>query len=109
MESVANSDPSSYWFYLLPLGHPLVNITSSACNECMQNLMALYSNALHNDTLLDGLKQTYGAAAKSLDAACGADYAVSTTVNAALGRDRIPYKRAVLLGISIVHLYSSLF
>ncbi|KAG6335513.1 hypothetical protein ID866_3585 [Astraeus odoratus] len=107
VESVASSDPSSYWFYLLPLGQPLVNITESTCNACTKELMATYADALDgsNSTLLTGLHQTYETAAKSLNSACGASYAqVSTsdaTTNAALSHAGFP-RVAVLLGLFLV-------
>lgn len=102
LESVGSSDPSSYWFYLLPLGQPLVGITTSACNECTKQLMATYASALDSSdsTLLSGLQQTYQSAAKSLDNACGADYAQTVNVsNTALARTGIPHMGILLLGV----------
>lgn len=102
VESVGNSDPSSYWFYLLPLGQPLVGITTGACNECTEQLMAMYANALasSNGTLLGALQQTYENAAKTLDNACGLNYAQTVNVsNAALSRAGMPYVGILLLGV----------
>lgn len=110
LESVGNSDPSSYWFYLLPLGQPLVGITTSACNECTKQLMAMYADALDGSdgTLLSSLQQTYESAAKSLDNACGADYAQTVNVsNTALARTGIPHVSILLLGVLLAFLLSS--
>ena len=87
VESVANSDPSSYWFYLLSLDQPLVPITADACNQCTKALMTMYADA---STSLSGLQQTYANAAKSLNAACGANYAKASTTSAAPMRLRLP-------------------
>ncbi|KIJ61856.1 hypothetical protein HYDPIDRAFT_115331 [Hydnomerulius pinastri MD-312] len=83
VEAVANSDPSSYWFYQLPLGQPLVPITNSACNSCMKALMSMYADALSstNSTSLGGLVKTYGDAASSLNNACGSSYAKAASVS----------------------------
>ncbi|KAN0084395.1 hypothetical protein V8E55_007899 [Tylopilus felleus] len=77
VEAVANSDPSCYWFYQLPLGEPLPQITTSACNECTSGLMALYASALNgsSETSLGGLAQTYNTAATALNKMCGPSYA----------------------------------
>lgn len=110
LESVGNSDPSSYWFYLLPLGQPLVGITTSACNECTKQLMAMYADALDSSdgTLLSSLQQTYESAAKSLDNACGADYAQTVNVsNMALARTGIPHVGILLLSVLLAFLLSS--
>ncbi|KAF9225982.1 hypothetical protein BS17DRAFT_730199 [Gyrodon lividus] len=83
VEAVSNSDTSSYWFYQLPLGQPLGPITNSACNECTKALMVMYAAALDspNSTSLDGLIQTYGDAADSLNNVCGSSYAKTATVS----------------------------
>lgn len=83
VEAVADSDPSSYWFYQLPLGQPLgPNITTSACNECTSGLMASYSLALNstNCTTLGGLAQTYNTAAEAVNNVCGPSYAKTAQV-----------------------------
>src|SRR6267154_2234838 len=82
VEAVANSDPSSYYFYQLPLGQPLPKITNGACNSCTKSLMSMYLAALNsaNVTSLTGLQATYGAAASNLNNVCGSSYAQTTTV-----------------------------
>ncbi|KAF8439063.1 hypothetical protein L210DRAFT_3403451 [Boletus edulis BED1] len=83
VEAVANSDPSSYWFYQLPLALPLgPKITTSACNLCTSGLMTLYASALDNanGTSLEGLMQTYNTAAETLDKVCGSSYAKNAQV-----------------------------
>ncbi|KAI6044037.1 hypothetical protein EDC04DRAFT_2866192 [Pisolithus marmoratus] len=102
VESVGSSDPSSYWFYLLPLGQPLLGITTGACNECTRQLMATYAGALANTSVtpLGGLQQTYENAAKTLDNACGSNYAQTVNVsNAAFARTGIPHVGILLLGV----------
>ncbi|KAH0835893.1 hypothetical protein J3R83DRAFT_9786 [Lanmaoa asiatica] len=81
VEAVANSDPSSYWFYQLPLGQPLPNVTTSACNECTSGLMTLYASALNstNGTTLTGLARTYNTAADTLNSVCGSSYVQEDT------------------------------
>ncbi|KAF8842430.1 hypothetical protein BDN67DRAFT_926287 [Paxillus ammoniavirescens] len=83
VDAVANSDPSSYWFYQLPLGQPLPPITDGACSECTKGLMAMYAAALDstNSTNLDGLAETYANAADSLNNVCGSAYAQAATVS----------------------------
>ncbi|KIK99179.1 hypothetical protein PAXRUDRAFT_9040 [Paxillus rubicundulus Ve08.2h10] len=83
VDAVANSDPSSYWFYQLPLGQPLASITNNACNECTKRLMAIYAAALDstNGTNLDGLAETYSNAADSLNSVCGSSYAQAAAVS----------------------------
>lgn len=84
VEAVANPDPSSYWFYLLPLGQSLIpNITTSACNKCTSGLMASYASALNstNGTTLDALAQTYNAAVGTLNSVCGSSYATAARVS----------------------------
>ncbi|KAF8551827.1 hypothetical protein OG21DRAFT_1598311 [Imleria badia] len=106
VEAVANSDPSSYWFYQLPLGLPLgPKLTTSACNECTSGLVALYASALNstNGSSLGGLADTYNAAADTLNNMCGTSYAkvaqVSTSssawVNAGVPRTSL----LVVLGV----------
>ncbi|KAG0704940.1 hypothetical protein DFH29DRAFT_324549 [Suillus ampliporus] len=82
VEAVASSDPSSYYFYQLPLGQPLPKITNGACNSCTKSLMSMYSAALTsaNATSLTGLQATYGDAANQLNSVCGSSYAQTTTV-----------------------------
>ncbi|KAG2142445.1 hypothetical protein DEU56DRAFT_794468 [Suillus clintonianus] len=82
VEAVASSDPSSYYFYQLPLGLPLPKITNGACNSCTKSLVSMYSAALSstNATSLTGLQFTYADAANKLNSACGSSYAQSTTV-----------------------------
>lgn len=84
VEAVANSDPSSYWFYQLPLGQTLgPNITTSVCNGCTSGLMASYASALNstNGTSLTGLAQTYNDAADTLNNVCGSSYAKTAKVS----------------------------
>ena len=81
IEAVANNDPSSYWFYQLPLGKQLgPNITTSACSECTQDLMDAYASALNSTSgaNLKGLAQMYNSAADTLNNLCGASYAKAT-------------------------------
>lgn len=82
VEAVASSDPSSYYFYQLPLGQTVPQITSGACNSCTKSLMSMYWAALSsaNATSLTGLQATYGDAATKLNNVCGSLYAQSTTV-----------------------------
>jgi hypothetical protein len=82
VEAVASSDPSSYYFYQLPLGQTVPQITSGACNSCTKSLMSMYWAALSsaNATSLTGLQATYGDAATKLNNVCGSPYAQSTTV-----------------------------
>ncbi|KAG1862083.1 hypothetical protein DFJ58DRAFT_776390 [Suillus subalutaceus] len=82
VEAVASSDPSSYYFYQLPLGQTVPQITSGACNSCTKSLMSMYWAALSsaNATSLTGLQATYGDAATKLNNECGSLYAQSTTV-----------------------------
>ncbi|KAG2156726.1 uncharacterized protein EDB93DRAFT_864229 [Suillus bovinus] len=82
IEAVASSDPSSYYFYQLPLGLAVPQITSGACNSCTRSLMTMYSTALSstNATSLAGLQATYGDAATKLNNVCGSPYAQSSTV-----------------------------
>ena len=78
VEAVANPDPSSFYFYQLPLGQPLgPNITTSACNGCTTALMASYASALNgtNGSALEGLSQTYNVAVETLNEVCGTTYA----------------------------------
>ncbi|KIK43609.1 hypothetical protein CY34DRAFT_68826, partial [Suillus luteus UH-Slu-Lm8-n1] len=46
VEAVASSDPSSYYFYQLPLGQKVPQFTSGACNSCTKSLMSMYLAAL---------------------------------------------------------------
>lgn len=82
VEAVASSDPSSYYFYQLPLGQTVPKITSGACNSCTKSLMSIYLAALSsaNVTSLTGLQATYGDAATKLNNVCGSSYAQSTSV-----------------------------
>jgi hypothetical protein len=82
VEAVANSDPSSYYFYQLPLGQTVPKITSGACNSCTKSLMSMYLAALSsaNVSSLTGLQATYGDAATKLNSVCGSSYAQTTTV-----------------------------
>ncbi|KAG9313563.1 hypothetical protein JVU11DRAFT_5890 [Chiua virens] len=83
VEAVANADPSSYWFYQLPLGLPLgPNITQNACNECTKDLMASYASALNSTdgARLDGLADRYNAAVDTLNGVCGAAYAKTAQI-----------------------------
>ncbi|KAH7912197.1 hypothetical protein BJ138DRAFT_1005019 [Hygrophoropsis aurantiaca] len=82
LEAALDSDTSSYWFYQLPLGISLLNITSGACNTCTKNLMDMYSSALSgaNASSMTGLQQTYSGAASQLVGLCGSSYAKTTSV-----------------------------
>ncbi|KAL4066996.1 hypothetical protein V8B97DRAFT_1874238 [Scleroderma yunnanense] len=99
VESVADPDPSSYWFYLLPLGETLVKITSNACNQCTKGLMAMYADALSSSTPLSGLQQTYENAAKSLNNACGSNFATASVSSAAPAQARLPRVGLLLVWI----------
>ncbi|EGO29627.1 hypothetical protein SERLADRAFT_346098 [Serpula lacrymans var. lacrymans S7.9] len=81
IEADAGSDPSASYFYQLPLGQPLPNITNLACTACTKSLLASYASALSssNSTGLTGLQQTYGDAAKQAVSICGSGYAQSVT------------------------------
>ncbi|KAH7887048.1 hypothetical protein F5I97DRAFT_1807133 [Phlebopus sp. FC_14] len=87
VEAVADPDPSSYWFYLLPLGRPLVLITNGVCSVCTQTLMAMYADALSssNSTSLAALAQVYTDAANSVNNACGPSYVKATTIASSSG------------------------
>jgi len=80
IEADASPDPSASYFYQLPLGQPLPNITNSACTACTKSLLASYVDALSssNKSTLTGLQQTYGDAAKQAIDVCGSGYAQST-------------------------------
>lgn len=80
VEAVASSDPSSYYFYQLPLGQTVPPITGGACNSCTKSLMSMYRAALSsaNATSLTGLQATYSDAATKLNNVCGASYVQST-------------------------------
>ncbi|KAH7925092.1 hypothetical protein BV22DRAFT_1034410, partial [Leucogyrophana mollusca] len=82
LEAAQDSDTSSYWFYQLPLGNPLLNITEGACNPCTKSLMTMYSSALSgaNASSLTGLQQTYSGASTKLVGVCGSSYAETTSV-----------------------------
>lgn len=54
--------------------------------------MTMYADALDggSSTPLSGLRQTYQNAAKSLNSACGTNYAKASTTSAAPARVRLP-------------------
>jgi len=99
VEAVGSSDPSSYYFYQLPLGQPLPKITNGACNSCTKSLMAMYSAALSssNASSLTGLQATYMNAANALNTECGSTYAQTTTVAAS---SAIPSVRLASVGVT---------
>lgn len=112
VEAVANTDPSSYWFYLLPLGQPLgPNITTSACNECTSGLMASYASALNsiNGTTLGGLAQTYNTAADTLNGVCGSGLAIkvqgSSSTSFAWANAGVPTKSSLVV-LSVLVLFA---
>ncbi|OJA17860.1 hypothetical protein AZE42_05903 [Rhizopogon vesiculosus] len=109
LEAVGNSDPSSYYFYQLPLGLPLPKITNGACNSCTQSLMSMYLAALNsgNATSLSGLQATYVNAANDLNTECGSSYAQTTTVAASSAPLKVALTSvggawAVVLGVGVL-------
>lgn len=111
VEAVGNADPSSYYFYQLPLGLPLPKITNGACNSCTKSLMSMYAAALNsaNATSLSGLQTTYADAANELNTECGSTYAQTTTVATAssqglptVGLTSVGGAWAVMLGVGVL-------
>lgn len=109
IEAVASSDPSSYYFYQLPLGQTVPKITSGACNSCTKSLMSMYLAALSsaNATSLTGLQATYGDAANKLNSVCGSSYAQSTSVASSSAPPSVKLTSvggawAVLLGVGVL-------
>jgi hypothetical protein len=109
VEAVASSDPSSYYFYQLPLGQTVPQITSGACNSCTKSLMSMYLAALSsaNVTSLTGLQATYGDAATKLNNVCGSSYAQTTTVASSSAPPSVKLTSvggvwAVLLGVGVL-------
>lgn len=94
------------YFYSLPLGIPVPNTTKPLCTACMHDLMSRYFTALSNSTeasVLTGLQQTYGNAAKLAVAQCGTEFA-ETTVASAVPAVLLPGQwtvAALLLGVML--------
>jgi len=55
--------------YYLPLGLSLPAGTRPACNQCLQNTMAIFANTASNST--SALSGDYGQAAQMIDVSCG--------------------------------------
>jgi len=86
ISAVANSNPSDFYFYQLPLGIALPNGTTLTCSGCTKSLLGLYESALGNGAeLIDlsGLRQTYPPAAALASSQCGQGYAISSVVTGA--------------------------
>lgn len=72
-DAVTNaSAPTSSYIYYLPLGLQLPAGTRPACNQCLQNTMAIFATAASNAS--SALSGDYGQAAQMIDIGCGPNF-----------------------------------
>ncbi|KAK5016622.1 hypothetical protein LTR16_000085 [Cryomyces antarcticus] len=71
-----SSTTDSYTYYL-PLGVPLPGGSRPTCNTCLQNTMAIFSNAASNSS--QPVSHDYGDAAQQINLGCGPNF-VNVTV-----------------------------
>ncbi|SPQ22845.1 4c2db6b6-49bb-4660-b602-14764f04f563 [Thermothielavioides terrestris] len=77
------TNPSSAYFYFLPLNQSLPGTTVPACNDCLKQTMAIYQAATADRRQL--IVNTYVAAAKQVNTVCGPGF-----VNESLAAEVIP-------------------
>lgn len=78
-DAVTNSSaPTSSYIYYLPLGLSLPAGTRPACNQCLQNTMAIFAEAASNATT--ELSGDYGQAAQMVDMGCGPNFVQESVV-----------------------------
>jgi outer membrane receptor for monomeric catechols len=101
VSAAVNSNPSDLYFYQLPLGTNLANMTTISCSACTKTLMSLYDSALTGSaaSTLTGLQKTYGNSAALADAQCGDGYARQLNAGRAMG---LHMGMAGVLGATVV-------
>jgi hypothetical protein len=76
IEAASNPDPSDLYIYSLPWTS-LPNNTNMSCSDCNKNVMGLFGSQSNQ---VDGLKNTYNAAAKLASSKCGSTYVYTQSV-----------------------------
>jgi hypothetical protein len=71
-----HTNPSSTFFYFLPLNKTLPGNTVPGCGYCLEQTMALYQAATADRT--QPIASTYPKAAEQVNAICGPDFANET-------------------------------
>jgi len=93
LNAVRNSNPSDSYYYQLPLGISLPKVSTPTCSACSKSVMAIYATALQDAVtgpLLTGLKATYDTSAALSVQLCGAGFAQTALVSAAISLLRNP-------------------
>ncbi|KAF9475701.1 hypothetical protein BDN70DRAFT_224390 [Pholiota conissans] len=103
IEAIHNTNPSDLYYYALPLDITVPNSTVPTCSQCSKSVMGVYAASLkdaNQKPLLTGLSQTYDPAAQLTVQYCGADFAQTSVVSAALvSFGRPPWIVAVAVGV----------
>lgn len=82
------TNPSTTYFYFLPLNKTLPGATVPACNSCLQQTMALYQAATADRRQM--IANTYVSAAKQVNTICGPDFANETLAAAVVPSSAAP-------------------
>ncbi|KAI9668686.1 MAG: hypothetical protein M1829_005299 [Trizodia sp. TS-e1964] len=92
------SSPTDSYPYYLPLGIAMPGGSHPTCSTCLQNTMALFSNAASNAS--QPISQTYVQAAQLIDISCGPTF-INTTIPAATSFAARSSSMSPLLGVII--------
>lgn len=87
INAVRNPDPSDSYYYGLPVGTRLPKTSTPTCSACSKSIMGIYSSALKDPAqrpLLTGLQTTYEPSAALSVQLCGAVFAQTNIVSAAV-------------------------
>jgi hypothetical protein len=87
INAVRNPNPSDSYYYGLPIGTRLPQTSTPTCSACSKSIMGIYSSALNDPAqrpLLTGLQTTYEPSAALSVQLCGAVFAQTNVVSAAL-------------------------
>jgi len=99
-DAVTNtSSPSDSYVYYLPLGLSLPGGSMPTCDTCLQNTMAIFSNAAANSS--QPISGDYVNAAQQIDMSCGPSF-VNTTVAVLSGAPSLPFSSTLLATITLL-------
>lgn len=94
------SAPSSSYIYYLPLGVQLPGGARPACNQCLQNTMAIFATTASNTS--QPLNEDYTSAAEQVQMLCGPTFVEAAVASNGASHSWIPTPASTLLAGAIL-------
>lgn len=105
--AVTNSSaPSSSYIYYLPLGVQLPGGAKPACNQCLQNTMAIFATTASNSS--QPLSKDYTGAAEQVQMSCGPTFVEATVTMSAASTLTTTSSTTMVAGLLLLALIMNL-